>query len=100
MLMTESMDHVRIVVFGRVQGVGFRAFAHRVARGLGLRGEVWNRADGAVELEAEGERAMLEQLAETLRRGAPSSEVTAIDLEWSAGPSRHPSFRISASRPR
>ena len=94
------MDHVRIVVFGRVQGVGFRAFALRAGRGLGLRGAVWNRADGAVELEAEGERAMLETMIETLRRGAPSSEVTGVGVTWSDGPSRHDAFTVTPSRPR
>ena len=94
------MDHVRIVVFGRVQGVGFRAFALRVGRGLGLKGAVWNRADGAVELEAEGERAMLEAMVETMKRGAPGADVTGCDVTWSDGPSRHGAFSVAPSRPR
>ena len=60
----------RIVVRGRVQGVGFRAFVQRVAEELGLTGEVWNRRDGTVELIAQHEDpAFLEDLAHRLRQG-------------------------------
>jgi acylphosphatase len=40
----------RVVVSGRVQGVGFRSFVANAARRLGLDGQVWNRADGSVEV--------------------------------------------------
>lgn len=43
----------RIVVRGRVQGVGFRYHAQQAARSLGVAGLVWNRADGGVEIIAE-----------------------------------------------
>ncbi len=39
---------------GRVQGVGYRAWATRLAAELGLRGWVRNRIDGTVELLATG----------------------------------------------
>ena len=94
------MDRVRMIVFGRVQGVGFRAFVQREARGVGVHGTVWNRADGAVELEAEGDRMPLERLAEAMRRGCAGAHVTAVEVEWSQGPSRHQGFTIGASRPR
>ena len=45
----------RYVVKGRVQGVGFRYFAHRAAKGLGLRGWVKNLPNGTVEAYAEGD---------------------------------------------
>ena len=47
---------VHILVQGLVQGVGFRWFVAREAGQLGLQGFVRNRAEGTVELEAEGER--------------------------------------------
>jgi acylphosphatase len=94
------MDRVRVVVEGRVQGVGFRAFVLREARVLGLGGAVWNRTDGAVELEAEGDRMRLEELVETLRRGSRAAAVTGITTEWSEGPSRHAGFSITSTRPR
>ena len=45
---------VGAVVRGIVQGVGFRRFVERTGSGLGLDGWVMNRADGSVELDAEG----------------------------------------------
>lgn len=42
----------RIVVKGRVQGVGYRYFVARLAAEYGITGEVWNRSDGAVEVLA------------------------------------------------
>lgn len=39
----------QIVIFGKVQGVGFRSFVSCVAAVHGVGGEVWNRRDGAVE---------------------------------------------------
>jgi acylphosphatase len=46
------MHGIRAIVEGRVQRVGFRAFAQRLAFRHGLDGEVWNRSDGSVELIA------------------------------------------------
>lgn len=46
---------------GRVQGVGFRATATRLARDFDVTGRVCNLTDGRVELQAEGERAELER---------------------------------------
>ncbi|GAF85432.1 unnamed protein product, partial [marine sediment metagenome] len=47
---------LQATVYGRVQGVFFRAFVSRCARELGLTGYVGNLPDGAVEIMAEGER--------------------------------------------
>jgi len=68
---------------GRVQGVGFRAFARREALALGLAGWVANRSDGSVEAVAEGDRAELERFAERLSVGPPGASVRDVDLRWS-----------------
>jgi acylphosphatase len=56
--MTELGDLVRMVVHleGRVQGVGFRVFAQREARALGLSGAALNLKDGRVKVVVEGPR--------------------------------------------
>ena len=54
-----KMRAVRVVVTGRVQGVGYRVWAARNAKALGLRGWVRNRRDGAVEALFAGEAAAL-----------------------------------------
>lgn len=53
---------------GRVQGVGFRFQACRLARSLGLTGSVENLWDGRVELEAQGEERAIEELLRALNR--------------------------------
>lgn len=61
----------RIVVTGRVQGVGFRWSAADLARGLGVAGTVRNREDGAVEIEARADRGTLERFRAALREQTP-----------------------------
>lgn len=84
--------HLRIE--GRVQGVGFRWFVLREARALGLDGRVWNVADGAVELEAEGTGDALRQLIATVRRGPPASRVQRVLDTWGAPSARFRGFQI------
>ncbi len=76
---------VRLVVTGRVQGVGFRYFVRRTARELSLAGRVWNRADGAVEIEAFGPEPALTELAQRLLDEGPGHparvERTALSEE-------------------
>ena len=69
---------VRIQVFGRVQGVGFRYFTRQRAMALGLRGRASNLADGSVEVLAVGESSDVEQLIQWLRQGPPSATVERI----------------------
>jgi acylphosphatase len=73
---------VHIIVEGLVQGVGFRWYAARKAEALGLAGHVRNLYDGTVELEAEGDRSLLEELIRALKVGPRSARVTNLRLEW------------------
>jgi len=61
---------IRAEVGGAVQGVGFRPFVWRLARGLGLAGWVANTGDG-VRLEVEGEPASIESFLRALEAEAP-----------------------------
>jgi acylphosphatase len=72
----------RAVVKGRVQGVGFRYSAVRQARALRISGSVSNRADGSVEVIAEGGTPDLERLLAWLRRGPSGAYVREVDVEW------------------
>jgi len=67
-------------VTGRVQGVGFRWWTRRCASALGLRGNVWNRKDGSVEIQAEGSEGALAALEMQLHRGPVGSCVDAVDV--------------------
>jgi len=57
----------RIYFSGRVQGVGFRATTHWLARGFDVAGHVRNLADGRVELLVEGEPAELDRFLDSIR---------------------------------
>ncbi len=84
--------HLR--VRGRVQGVGFRYFVVREARRLGLRGYVRNRADGAVEIVAEGEPTALEAFLRAAHTGPPAARVEGVEAEWSAPSGRFQDFAV------
>ena len=73
------MTRIRIVVRGRVQGVGFRWFVREAARDAQLSGWVRNRHDGAVEVEAEGPRAAIDALRALLARGPDGAVIQSID---------------------
>jgi acylphosphatase len=71
-----------MIVEGMVQGVGFRWFTAREAQHLGLAGFVRNLSDGSVEVEAEGERGMVEELIGQLKLGPRASDVRDIHVTW------------------
>ncbi len=75
------MHRIHIWVSGVVQGVGFRYFTVKKARELGVTGWVRNTPDGKVEVAAEGEKWQLEELAESLKVGPSSSNVSGIDVQ-------------------
>ncbi|GIV10317.1 MAG: acylphosphatase [Fimbriimonadales bacterium] len=72
------MQRLTARVYGSVQGVGYRAFAQRAAKQLGLTGYARNCADGTVEVVAEGELALLLQFLEMLQRGPSSARVSQV----------------------
>jgi len=59
---------VEVHYAGRVQGVGFRFTAERLASPNGLKGFVRNLSDGRVELVVEGEEEAINTVLEMLRR--------------------------------
>ena len=71
------------VVHGRVQGVGFRVFVLREARGLGLAGWVANESHARVRCVAQGAEAHLDRLLGRLRDGPPAASVDRVDVTWS-----------------
>jgi acylphosphatase len=72
---------VRALVSGRVQGVWYRETCRREAERLGVAGWVRNRADGRVEIEAEGGRAAVDALLAWARQGPPRADVVTMTLE-------------------
>ena len=83
----------RLLVKGKVQGVGYRAFAARVASQRGLCGGVRNLDDGRVELEVEGPKNQILILIEDVKIGPPASRVAAVE-EWSPATGRFSNFQV------
>jgi acylphosphatase len=89
------MVRIRVVVHGRVQGVGYRFSARVEAQRLGVTGWIKNRNDGSVEAEIEGDRGSVEQMLSWLDEGPPGAEVTALTSS-DADPTGDPGFRVLA----
>jgi len=75
---------VRLLIRGRVQGVGFRFFVEREAARLKCEGWVRNRRDGAVEAVVAGAPEAVAAMADACRRGPPAAEVEAVDIREAA----------------
>ena len=82
----------RLVIRGRVQGVGYRWWATGQASRLGLDGWVRNRRDGSVEALFIGPRAAVAAMIERCRRGPMVARVDAIAQE-DAADDGEPGFR-------
>jgi acylphosphatase len=89
------MRRIRAIVSGRVQGVSFRAATRAEARRLGLVGWVRNRADGTVELEAEGPADMVAALVQWCHQGPPAARVARVAVEELAPTAADRSFEIA-----
>jgi len=83
----------RFVISGRVQGVGFRSFAQRAARELGVAGSARNLEDGRVEVEAIASKAKLDEFEARLRKGPVSSDVRGFEV-WEKWPNDVSGFHI------
>jgi acylphosphatase len=68
----------RFYVSGVVQGVGYRYFAARVARRLGISGFAKNLRDGRVEVYAIAPLAELKSFRAELKRGPQGASVSDV----------------------
>ena len=69
----------RLVIRGRVQGVGYRYAMIELAEAMGVTGWVRNRRDGTVEAVVQGDDELVERLVAWSRRGPVGANVTAVD---------------------
>lgn len=63
------IKHLNIKIFGKVQGVFFRATAREQAERLGILGFAKNMPDGSVYIEVEGEESKLDQFLDWCKTG-------------------------------
>jgi acylphosphatase len=76
-----AVTAARLVITGRVQGVGFRLWAKREARRRALRGWVRNLSDGSVEALAIGDPAAIDAFAASCHSGPALARVAAVRRE-------------------
>jgi acylphosphatase len=89
----------RVVVRGRVQGVGFRQSVAARARSLGVAGSVTNLVDGSVEAVFEGSRDRVESMVDWCRHGPSGAVVREAEETWEL-PRGEAEFRVAfAQRP-
>jgi acylphosphatase len=83
----------KIIVSGRVQGVGFRRYVTNEARFLGLKGYVKNLPDGDVYIEAEGTNENLNVFVTWIKKGPGFSFVESVKADYFP-PVNYSGFRI------
>lgn len=76
--MPPELVAVRLIVQGRVQGVGFRDAMCAEALRLGVTGWVRNRRDGSVEAVVCGTGERVDRMRAWARRGPPAAQVTRV----------------------
>jgi hydrogenase maturation protein HypF len=86
----------KLVVGGRVQGVGFRPFVYRVAQRFGIQGWVRNRS-GEVEVLAQGAPELLQRFRLALVSEAPPLARPTVLSEFSVAPEPIMDFQIRGS---
>ncbi|AHG85920.1 Acylphosphatase [Bibersteinia trehalosi USDA-ARS-USMARC-190] len=89
-----TMQTKQFLIFGRVQGVGFRFFTWQQAQKIGLSGTVRNREDGSVEVIAQGSEKQLTQLKQWLLQGSRFARVENIIEQEYLTDSLYQQFRV------
>ncbi len=89
-----GLASVQVTVYGRVQGVFFRAFVVEHAGELGLTGYVRNLPSGFVETRVEGEKERLEKLISYLKAGPPGARIDKVITNWTKYTGNYSGFRV------
>ncbi len=84
----------RIVVYGRVQGVGFRFFVRDVGIRLGLTGNVSNLPDSTVEIIVEGNPKRIGEFIAEVQKGPSLARVERLDIQELPGGGSYSTFHI------
>ena len=71
----------RIVITGRVQGVGFRYWLYKTAVRNNINGWVKNKISGEVEALLIGNAVKIDNLIKLCEKGSPSSKVTKVEVQ-------------------
>jgi len=93
----DRLTRIHATIEGRVQGVGFRAFAQRNAVNLKLSGWVRNRWNGKVEVVAEGPQDSLSKFIKIIERGPFTGTTRNVIVDWNEPSGEFKNFQIRMS---
>jgi len=85
---------LHVLYKGRVQGVGFRYTAEKIALDAGLAGWVRNLPDGDVEITAEGEEKTLQLLLEQIQASPVGRHIKKTIVDWQESRNEFKDFRV------
>jgi len=74
-------SNIHVIIYGRVQGVWFRASTKQKAEQLGINGWVRNTVDGNVEAIFEGEENSVNEMLNWCHHGPPMAEVEKVEVK-------------------
>ena len=83
-----------LLIFGSVQGVGYRQFVKQNAQKFGLTGWVKNLPDNSVEAVLQGNTEAIEKMIAVCRKGPFLSEVEDLQVKWIEAREIHKEFSI------
>ena len=75
------MKAVKVRIFGKVQGVGFRYFLYENAKKLNIKGYAKNLEDGSLEAVFEGKEEEIEKMIELSKIGPKLAKVESVEIE-------------------
>jgi len=85
---------LQAIFHGHVQGVGFRYTAQRIANSFDVTGYVRNRADGTVELVAEGEEKELNELLDIIKERM-ERYIRDVNIAWAVPEGKWAEFKVT-----
>jgi acylphosphatase len=91
---------MEILVEGRVQGVGYRAFVQRRALERRLTGYAINLRDGRVKVRVEGSRETIDAFVREIEQGPPLARVERVSVTSLPYTGQYPDFRVRFSEGR
>jgi acylphosphatase len=89
-----AVQSKRIVVHGRVQGVGFRYFVRNLGMRLGLTGDVSNLPDSTVEIIVEGSPGLIAEFIREVQKGPSLARVERLEIHDLPGGRSHSTFHL------
>jgi acylphosphatase len=89
-----EMACARVLITGRVQGIGYRFFVTARAENYPIVGYVRNLETGAVEVEVEGEKQVVMDFINEIRQGPRHAQIRDFQMEWKPFKMNYDSFFV------